>query len=113
MVAMPVAAATPDKNIVGMVHSGGLAQLMPTLTSVSAAIRPTRLCEVAAMTKPVAAARQAMMTCQVRSPVRSECRDHRTMAMTETVGGTAFNNPTVIDDTPISLMICGAQMPSV
>ena len=36
MVAMPAAAAGPDRNRVGMVQSGGLAELMPMLTSVSA-----------------------------------------------------------------------------
>ena len=41
IVAMPAAAAEPDRNIVGMAHSGGLAALMPTLTSVSAATTAT------------------------------------------------------------------------
>jgi hypothetical protein len=35
------------------------------------------------------------------------------MATTETVGGTMFRKPTVIELTPSCLMICGAQMPSV
>src|SRR5574338_143029 len=113
MVAMPVAAAAPDRNRVGMLHSGGLAQLIPTLTSVRAAIRPTMLLAPAATTSPIAAARQARMTCQVRSPVRSEWRDHSTMAITETIGGMAFRKPTVMDETPSCLMICGAQMPRV
>src|SRR6202022_1663999 len=36
MVAIPAAAADPDRNIVGMLHSGGFAELMPILTSVRA-----------------------------------------------------------------------------
>ena len=36
MVAMPAAAAGPDRNSVGMLHSGGFAEEMPILTSVSA-----------------------------------------------------------------------------
>src|SRR5574343_2024845 len=99
MVGMPVAAAAPDRNMVGMLHSGGLAQLMPILTRVSAAIRPTTLLAPAATTRPTEAAMQASTTCQVRSPVRSEWRDQSTMAMTETMGGMALRKPTAIDDT--------------
>ncbi len=44
---MPAAAADPDKNMVGMLHSGGLAQLIPTFTMVSAAINPmTCVCQL-------------------------------------------------------------------
>ena len=55
----------------------------------------------------------AIATCQVRSPVRSECLDQSTIATTEIIGGIAFTRPTVIDDTPKSLMICGAQILNV
>src|SRR6267142_5635637 len=56
MVAIPAAAAEPDRNIVGMLHSGGFAELMPTLTSVSAAT--TEITDVAepASIRPTAAA---------------------------------------------------------
>src|SRR4051812_2806558 len=37
MVAMPTAAAEPDRNMVGIAQSGGFAALMPTLTRLSAA----------------------------------------------------------------------------
>ena len=105
MVAMPVAAAAPDKNMVGMLHSGGLEQLMPTLTMVNAAIRPNILPVLAAIASPTAAVKQAKATCHVRSLVLSEWRDHRIMATTEIIGGIAFNRPTVIELTPSSLMI--------
>ncbi len=113
IVAMPAAAADPDKNMVGMLHSGGLAQLIPTFTMVSAAINPMTLCVPAAIARPTAAVKHARATCHVRSLVRSECRDYKTMAMTETIGGIAFKSPTVIDVTPSCLIICGAQMPRV
>ena len=113
IVAIPVAAAAPDRNMVGILHNGGFAQLIPMFTRVNAAIRPTILSAPAAITRPTAAAIQAIMTCQARSPVLSEWRDQRTMATTETIGGMAFRKPTAIDDTPRPLIICGAQIPKV
>src|SRR3954469_11570333 len=41
MVAMPAAAAGPDRNMVGIDHRGGFAALMPTLTTVRAATTAT------------------------------------------------------------------------
>ena len=68
-----------------MVHRGGFAQLIPILTSVREAIKPTTLFETAATASPIAAATHAITTCQVRSLVRSEWRDHKTIATTDTV----------------------------
>src|SRR5712664_210979 len=100
MVAIPAAAAEPDRNIVGILHRGGFAALMPMLTRVSAAT--TEITDVAepASIRPTAAAMQAATTCQVRSPVRSEWRAQRTMATTATVGGTALSSPTCIVERP-------------
>src|ERR1700730_2719518 len=106
IVAMPAAAADPDRNIVGIAQSGGFAELMPILTSVSAATTDTQ-------DPAAAAAMQAATTCQVRSFVLSEWRAQITIATRATVGGTAFRNPTCNIDRPNSLMICGAQMPRV
>src|ERR1700730_9828840 len=72
MVAIPAAAAEPDRNIVGMLHNGGFAELMPILTSVSANSTASTLPANPASTRPRDASRQAPTTCQVRSPVRSE-----------------------------------------
>src|SRR5262245_23053377 len=113
MVAIPVAAAGPDRKSVGMLHSGGLAALMPTLTSVRAVITATTVFETPASAKPAAATRQAMTTCHVRSFWRSECHDHRYIAMTAMVGGIALKKPTSRLVRPNPLMICGAQIPSV
>src|SRR5262245_61727703 len=111
MVAIPAAAAGPDRNMVGTLHSGGLHELMPILTSVSAASTAASPVAGAASARPNAANRHGITTCQVRSPVRSECRDHRIMTMTAAVGGMALRQPTSNDDSPNCLMICGAQMP--
>src|SRR6476646_144652 len=113
IVAMPAAAADPDRNMVGIAQSGGFAELMPILTSVSAATTDTQDPADPARARPAAAAMQAATTCQVRSLVLSEWRAQRTIAITATVGGTALRNPTCSVDRPNSLMICGAQMPSV
>src|SRR3984893_2282783 len=113
MVAIPAAAAEPDRNMVGMLHSGGLAALMPMLTRVSAATTDTTEVAAPASIRPAEAAMQAATTCHVRSPVRSEWRAQSTMATTATVGGMALSSPTCMVERPNSLMICGAQMPSV
>src|SRR6476646_3192506 len=113
IVAMPAAAAEPDRNIVGMAQSGGFAELIPTFTSVSAATTDTQDPADPASARPAAAAIQAATTCQVRSFVLSEWRAQRTIAITATVGGTALRNPTCMVDRSNSLMICGAHMPSV
>src|SRR6476659_8019858 len=113
IVAMPAAAAEPERNMVGMAQSGGFAELMPMLTSVSAATTDTHDPAVPASARPTAAAMQAATTCQVRSLVLSEWRAHRTIAITATVGGTALRNPTCSVDRPNSLMISGAHMQSV
>src|SRR4051794_9686924 len=81
IVAMPAAAAEPDRNMVGMLHRGGFAELIPTLTSVSAITTTTTEPADPARARPAAATRQAMTTCQVRSPVRSECLAQRIMAI--------------------------------
>src|SRR5215469_9611894 len=109
MVAIPAAAAGPARNSVGMLHNGGLAALMPTLTRTSAATTEATLDAIPASARPNAAARQAITTCHVRSLVRSECQDHRYMATTAIDGGTALRNPTSRLDSPNPLMICGAQ----
>src|SRR5690349_14664631 len=83
--AMPLAAAGPDRKSVGMLHSGGLAALMPTLTSTKDVTTAAAVLEIPARARPAAAARQAMMTCHVRSFWRSECQDQRYMAITATV----------------------------
>src|SRR4051812_24528933 len=103
MVAIPAAAAGPDRNSVGIDQSGGLAELIPTFTSVSAATSARRPPLDPAMKRPAEAARHAKATCQERSPVRSECRAHKIIASTETVGGTMLRNPTVIELTPSCL----------
>ncbi len=113
IVAMPAAAAGPDRNMGGMVHSGGLHEVMPMFTTVSAATTVNTVASFAASTRPAAASRQASTTCQVRSPVLSECHDHSTVTITATVGGIELRKPTVIDDRPSCLMIVGAQIPSV
>ena len=78
-------------------HSGGLAALMPTLTSAERSDDGDDGRRAPpASTSPAAATRQAMTTCQVRSPVRSEWRAHRIMAITATVGGMALRKPTAI-----------------
>src|SRR3954451_5510580 len=77
IVAMPTAAAEPDRNIVGIAQSGGLAALIPTLTRLRAATTATVEDAPPASIRPTAATRQAITTCQVRSPVLSECRAHR------------------------------------
>src|SRR4051812_35367586 len=113
IVAMPAAAAEPDRNMVGMLHSGGLDELMPMFTSVRAARTATTVVENPARTRPAEASRQAMTTCHFRSLVRSECRAHSTMATMARVAGMALRKPTWSDVSPNSLMICGAQMPNV
>ncbi|MGY3075316.1 hypothetical protein ACVWZZ_001687 [Bradyrhizobium sp. LM6.10] len=110
---MPAAAAGPDRNSVGMLQSGGFAEEMPILTSVSATSTVTTPVASPANASPAAASRQASTTCQVRSPVRSECRAHSTMATTAALAGNALRNPTWSVDRPNCLMICGAQTPSV
>src|SRR4029077_5647262 len=72
MVAIPAAAAEPDRNRVGMLHSGGFDELMPILTSVSVSRTDSTVPANPAIARPSAASRQAPTTCQVRSPVRSE-----------------------------------------
>src|SRR5260221_6772925 len=72
MVAMPAAAAEPDRNMVGMLQSGGFDALIPILTSDRASRTVTIVPEEPAKKSPAAASRQAPTTCQVRSPVRSE-----------------------------------------
>src|SRR6202521_5396542 len=113
MVAIPAAAAEPDRNIVGMLHSGGFAELIPILTSVSASSTATTVPANPASTNPAAASTQATTTCQVRSPVRSECRAQSTMTTIATMPGSALRKPICSDERPNSLMICGAQIPSV
>src|SRR5262249_38280004 len=110
MVAIPAAAAGPDRNSVGMLHNGGLAALMPELTRVSAVTTAATVPDAPASARPAAAARQAMTTCHVRSFCRSECHDHRYIATTATVGGIALRKPTARLLKPNPLMICGAQM---
>src|SRR5690242_10525785 len=90
MVAMPEAAAGPERNSVGMLHSGGLAALMPILTRVRAATTASVVLDRPASARPAEATRQAITTCHVRSPLRSECQDQRYIATTATVGGTAL-----------------------
>src|SRR6266702_6742924 len=114
MVAMPAAAAGPDRKSVGIDQSGGFAELMPMFTSVSARMTLARAAPVApAMTSPPEATRHGSTTCHDRSPLRSEWRAQITIARTDTVGGMAFRKPTVIELTPSCLMIWGDQMPSV
>ena len=113
MAAIPVAAAAPLKNFVGMLHKGGLAALTPALTSTSEAITAIMLAELAANTRPVAATAQAMATCQVRSSLRSECLAHKIMTMTAAIGGKALSKPVCIELVPNSEIIKGAQIPSV
>ena len=84
---MPAAAAGPDRNIVGIDHRGGFAALMPTLTTVRAATTATTELATPASARPTAATKQAMTTCHVRSPVRSEWRAQRIMAMIAIAGG--------------------------
>src|SRR3954471_22221115 len=84
IVAIPAAAAEPDRNRVGMLHSGGFDELMPILTSVSVNRTDSTVPANPAITRPSDASKQAPTTCQVRSPVRSECRAHSTMATTAT-----------------------------
>src|ERR1700761_4850988 len=91
IVAMPLAAAGPDRNSVGMLHNGGLAALIPTLTSTSAVTTARTPEDIPASASPIAAARQAITTCHVRSLVRSEFHDQRYIATTATVGGMAFS----------------------
>jgi len=79
----------------------------------SAASTATTLLAMPASASPIADNRQASTTCQVRSPVRSECRAHQIMTTTAMVGGTALRKPTSSGDRPNCLMICGAQTPSV
>src|SRR6516162_2839819 len=105
IVAIPAAAADPDRNIVGMLHRGGFAELIPTLTSVRAATTATTEVDAPARAKPAAAMRQAMTTCQVRSPVWSEWRAQRIMAKIAAVGGIVLRSPTCIVDSPNCLMI--------
>src|ERR1700758_3017785 len=89
MVAIPLAAAGPARNRVGMLHNGGFAALMPILTSTSAATTEATPTAVPANASPMAATRQAITTCHVRSLVRSECQDHKYMATTAIDGGMA------------------------
>jgi len=86
---------------------------MPTWTSVRAATTATTELATPASARPTAATMQAMTTCQVRSPVRSEWRAQRIMAAMAIVGGTALRRPTCMVERPNCPMICGAQMPSV
>src|SRR4029077_14557657 len=90
IVAMPAAAADPDRNIVGIAQSGGFAELMPILTIVSAATTDTQEPADPASRAPAAAAMQAATTCQVRSFVLSEWLAQRTIATRATDGGTAL-----------------------
>ena len=69
---MPVAAAEPERNSVGIDQSGGLAELTPELTTTRAIITATSEAAKPAKKRPMPAAAQASVTCQVRSPVRSE-----------------------------------------
>src|SRR4029077_1860435 len=94
IVAMPAAAADPDRNMVGMAQSGGFAELMPILTSVSAAITDTQDPADPASARPAAAATQAAMTCQVRSSVLSEWRAHARRLITAAGGGDRATGPT-------------------
>ena len=62
------------EGLVGEVMGrGGLAAVILTLTSTSAATTATTVVDRPARMRPTAAARQAIMTCQVRSLLRSEC----------------------------------------
>src|SRR6478752_8955066 len=67
IVAMPAAAADPDRNVVGMAQSGGFAELMPMLTKARAATTDIHEPANAARVSPAAAAKHAATTCQVRS----------------------------------------------
>src|SRR5260221_11619827 len=110
---MPAAAADPDRNMVGIAQSGGFAELMPILTSVSAATTDTQDAADPASARPAAAAMQAATTGQVRSLVLSEWRAPRTIEITATVGGTALRKPNCRVRRPKYLKIYGAQTPSV
>lgn len=70
--AMPAAAAGPLRNRVGMLHRGGFDALIPTVTSVKASITVNNVLTLPAYISPPTASRQAPMTCQLRSLVRSE-----------------------------------------
>src|SRR5262245_46226770 len=109
MAAMPVAAAGPDGKSVGMLHSGGLAALMPTLTSTKDVITATAVFEIPARARPTAAARQATTTCLVSSFWRSEGQDQRYMAITATVGGIALKNPTEIGTAAMNSEVIAAR----
>jgi hypothetical protein len=113
IVAIPAAAAEPDRNIVGMLQSGGFAELMPTLTRLRASTTATTELATPASARPTAAMMQAITTCQVLSLVRSEWRAQRIIAGIAMVGGTALRRPAFIVERPNCLMICGAQIPSV
>ncbi|KKJ08394.1 hypothetical protein XF14_02515 [Burkholderia gladioli] len=113
IIAIPAAAPEPDRNRLGIAHSGALAALMPTLTTTSAAITPTMVLEPPANTKPTQASAQGITTCQVRSPLRSEWRAQRIIATTASTLGIAFSKPVCRLPKPYWRMISGAHSPSV
>src|ERR1035441_3425094 len=96
MSAIPAAALAPERNMLGMAHTGPLAALTPIFTMVSARITPSAPAEFPAHTNPRQAARQGIATCHVRSSVRSEWRAQMIMAATATKLGAELSHPMVI-----------------
>src|SRR6478752_8044059 len=78
--AIPLAAATPDRNVVGSAQKHGRKAMILMAQMLTATIAATGLprYSVTGMATPPTISGSA--TCQTRSLLRSPCRDHRYIA---------------------------------
>ncbi len=83
------------------------------LTTTSASTVSSAVLACAANTNPMHASTHGITTCQVRSPVRSECRAHTIIATTAAMLGIPVSRPVCNAVKPNCLTISGAHSPSV
>ena len=100
--AMPAAAPAPVRNVLGRYQNTGRAQNTPTALTVTAIIVVSGDCMYRAIGMETAPIRVGMATCQILSPVRSECLLHNTIATAPTANGTATINPVVTSEKSVS-----------
>ena len=86
---MPAAAAVPPRKIGGIAQNTLTTDRWPICDSVKLSTSSTMLWpKTAASTSPTAAVSAHAATCHLRSPVRSECRPIRTIAINAATNGT-------------------------
>jgi hypothetical protein len=90
---MPAAAPTPVRKEFGSCQNTGMAAYTPIAQTVMQVITSRGELMYNAAAIATAPTKTAIATCPARSPVRSECRAHRTIATDATAYGTAVISP--------------------